>query len=385
MNLQGKSIDNFMKGFHSDSTKESYCKKLSQFLDFCHLTPDELAVKTRKNPKVFQDIFIDYVEKRRREVSGSTLHQFRDALKHFFDMNDIDDIKWSKIAKIIPHAKKTGSDRAPTIEEVRTILEVADIRIKCIVLVCCSSGVRVGAFDGLVWGNLNPITQKDKIVAAKLVVYKGQPDESYTFVTAECYNALLQYRKLRESVGENITSSSPVIRDAWDNNRYRKQRYNDPAVAIPLTAKSIANQMGEFLKKIRLRESRTGPNYEFKQIHGFRKFFKTSAERAMKTLDVEKLMGHAENYYKPSEQYLLEEYLKAAPYLTISEATELKDRLEQQIVTSDQKVGTLERENVILQDRVKNLEQSYLKLTSMVSERLGYDLKRRKAGKVQGN
>ncbi|MGI0086722.1 MAG: hypothetical protein ACREBI_02015 [Nitrosotalea sp.] len=370
--LQGKSIESFMKGFHSDSTRESYSKKLSQFLDFCQMNPDELAVKTRKNPKVFQDIFIDYIENRKREVSGSTLHQFRDALKHFFEMNDIEDIKWSRIAKMIPHAKKTGSDRAPSMDEVRTILEAADIRTKCIVLLCCSSGIRVGAFDGLVWGNVIPITQKGKVVAAKLVAYKGQPDEYYTFVTAECYNALSQYRKLRESVGEKITPSSPLIRDAWDNNRYRKQRHDDPAVAIPLASKSIANQMGEFLKKTRLRESKTGKNYEFKQIHGFRKFFKTSSERAMKTIDVEKLMGHAENYYKPHEQYLLEEYLKAVPYLTISEATELKDRLEHQIVTSDQKVGTLERENVILQDRVENLEQSYHALTQMVSERLGY-------------
>src|SRR5581483_7823562 len=137
-----------MKGFHSDSTRESYCKKLSQFLDFCKMEPDELSGKTRKNPKVFQDLFIDYIENRRKEVSGSTLHQFRDALKHFFEMNDMDGINWSKIAKIIPHAKKTGSDRAPTIEEIRTILELADIRTKCIVLLCCSSGIRVGRLTG---------------------------------------------------------------------------------------------------------------------------------------------------------------------------------------------------------------------------------------------
>ena len=31
-----------------------------------------------------------------------------------------------------------------------------------------------------------------------------------------------------------------------------------------------------------------GNHYEFKRIHGFRKYFKTSAERAIKTIDVEK-------------------------------------------------------------------------------------------------
>ncbi len=61
-------------------------------------------------------MIIDYIEERKSKVSGSTLQQTRAALKHFFEMNDVEDgINWSKISKIIPHAKKTGSDRAPTI------------------------------------------------------------------------------------------------------------------------------------------------------------------------------------------------------------------------------------------------------------------------------
>ncbi|MGH2612768.1 MAG: hypothetical protein ACRDFB_06925 [Rhabdochlamydiaceae bacterium] len=377
MNLQGKSIDNFLKGFHSDSTKESYCKKLSQFLGFCKCTPDELESKTRKNAKWFQDVFIDYVESRKKQVSGSTLHQFRDALKHFFEMNDIEDINWSKISKIIPHAKKTGSDRAPSVEEIRAILELADIRTKCIVLMCCSSGIRVGAFDGLTWKDIVPIIHGGNMVAAKLVVYRGQIEQYSSFITLECYSVLLQYKRLRESAGETVVSSSPLIRDAWDNNRYRKHR-TDPTIARPLSSKSIANQMGEFLRKTKLRESRIGTNYEFKQIHGFRKYFKTNAERAMKTIDVEKLMGHAENYYKPSEQYLLEEYLKGIPYLTISEATDLKNKLELQITVSDKKVGELERYNILLQDRLDRIEKSYGELKEIVIEKIGNKSQRSK-------
>ncbi|MHB8602676.1 MAG: hypothetical protein ACYC6W_01620 [Nitrosotalea sp.] len=370
MNLTGKSIDNFLKGFHSDSTKDSYCKKLGQFLEFCDTSPDDLLKKTQSDPKFFQNLIIDYVEKRRKEVSGSTLHQTKDSLKHFFDMNDVDKINWHKITKVIPHAKKTGNDRAPTIEEIRTILELADLRTKCIVLICCSSGIRVGAFDGLVWGNVTPITQGGNVIAAKITVYAGHQEQYYSFLTPECYGTLLQYKKLRESVGEKFAPRSPVIRDTWDNNRYRKQRNQDPGVAIALGSKSIANQMGEFLKKMKLRESKIGTNYEFKQIHGFRKYFKTNAERALKTIDVEKLMGHAENYYKPSERYLLEEYLKTVPYLTISEASDLKNKLEQQIVTSDKKVGEIERDNIFLQDRLERIEKNYSDLKQMIERKI---------------
>ncbi|MDH3502519.1 MAG: site-specific integrase [Nitrosopumilus sp.] len=372
-NINSKSVKNFLKGFHSESTKESYCKKLVQFLEFHNnITADKLLLQAKKNPKTIQHMIIDYIEERKSKVSGSTLQQTRAALKHFFEMNDIEEgINWSKISKIIPHAKKTGSDRAPTIEEIRLMLELADTRTKCVILMCSSSGIRVGAFDGMTWGDLSPISQKHDgkktIVAAKLTVYKGEREEYTTFVTPECYAILEQYKKSRESIGEKITLRSPLIRDSWDNNTYRKDKRKEPKMAKPLASKTIANMMGEFLKKINLREA-DSDTHEFKQIHGFRKFFKTNAERACKTIDVEKLMGHAENYYKPSLDYLLVEYIKAIPYLTISETVELKDKLKQQMVISDKKVGEIERDNVSLQDRLNKLENSYGSLKEILED-----------------
>jgi len=374
-NIHTKSIKIFLKGFHSDATKESYCKKLVQFLEFHgNITADQLLQKAKKNPKTVQHMIINYVEERKSKVSGSTLQQTKGALKHFFEMNDVEEgINWSKISKIIPHAKKTGSDRAPTIEEIRIMLESADTRTKCVILMCSSSGIRVGAFDGMTWGDLFPIYQKNSdggekvVVAARLTVYKGEREEYITFVTPECYHSLEQYKNSRESIGERITLQSPLIRDSWDNNPYRKDKRKEPKKAKPLASKTIANMMGQFLKKTNLREGNSG-TYEFKQIHGFRKFFKTNTERACKTIDVEKLMGHAENYYKPSSDYLLAEYVKAVPYLTISETVELKDKLKHQIVISDKKVGEIERDNIFLQDRLNKLESSYGSLKEILED-----------------
>ena len=88
-------------------------------------------------------MIIDHIEEHKKEVSGSTIHQTVAALKHFFEMNDAEDaISWSKIAKISPKSKKTGSDRAPTTNEIRQMLQASDTRIRCIILVCSSSGMR---------------------------------------------------------------------------------------------------------------------------------------------------------------------------------------------------------------------------------------------------
>ena len=119
-----------------------------------------------------------------------------------------------------------------------------------------------------------------------------------------------------------------------------------------------------------LREAATasGNHYEFKRIHGFRKYFKTNAERTIKTIDVEKLMGHAESYYKPSEEYLAEQYARIVPNLTISETAELKDRMQKHAMVSDRKVGEIERKNVALQDRLSRLESSYDSLKDILED-----------------
>ena len=59
-----------------------------------------------------------------------------------------------------------------------------------------------------------------------------------------------------------------------------------------------------------------------KRAHGFRKYYKSHAEQVMKPINVEITMGHnigiSASYYKPTEREVLEDYLKAAPLLTIN-------------------------------------------------------------------
>lgn len=352
--FEGKSVTEFLKGFRSESTKESYAKKLRYFLAWAKVSPDEFLTRTKKNPKWAEHLIIDYIEARKNEVSGSTIHQVRDALKHFYEMNDVENgINWPKIVRMMPRAKKIGSDRAPTIEEVRKVIENSDARMKSIILLLCSSGIRVGAFDYLTWKDVDSIEEDSTVVAAHLTVYRNEPEQYQTFITPECYGSLIEYKKRREAVGEKITSASPLIRDNWDSNPYRERTHQDPSIPVRLSSKAIRNEIGSLLMEIGLRNG--NGKHEFKQVHGFRKFFKTQAERMMKTIDVEKLLGHTENYYKPGEDYLLEEYKKALPHLTVSETAFIKDELKKKTAESDKKLGELERSSLILQTKLEEM------------------------------
>jgi hypothetical protein len=79
--------------------------------------------------------------------------------------------------------------------------------------------------------------------------------------------------------------------------------------------------------------------HEFKELHGFRKFYKTHAENKMKTIDVEKLMGHksrefpmSDHYHRPEE--IAQRYLEAVPDLTINKP-EGTEKLQDLIVEED--------------------------------------------------
>ena len=62
-----------------------------------------------------------------------------------------------------------------------------------------SSGIRLGAWDYLKWKHVIPIKDDDDplvIKAAKLIVYAGEPEQYYTFITFEAYLELEKWMNL---------------------------------------------------------------------------------------------------------------------------------------------------------------------------------------------
>jgi hypothetical protein len=141
----------------------------------------------------------------RGELAPGTLKNFCGAIKLFCDMNDLTTLNWKKITRVLPKSKSASNDRAPTIEEIKKLVEYPERRIKPIVYTMCSSGIRVGAWNYLKWKHVTPIkNNKHEIIAAKLLVYAGEPEECYTFITPEAYNALKNWIDFRASYGEDI-------------------------------------------------------------------------------------------------------------------------------------------------------------------------------------
>ena len=154
-------------------------------------------------------------------------------MRLFCRMNDIEDlIHWNKIKISMPKVKEFADDMAPTIDEIRKLVEYNDIRIKPIVYTMASSGIRLGALEYLKWKHVIPIRGENDffiIKAAKLIIYAGEAEQYYTFITSEDYHSLEQWMDLRKRHGENVTGESWLLRDMWETRNKRFGELNKQA------------------------------------------------------------------------------------------------------------------------------------------------------------
>lgn len=252
-------------------------------------------------------------------------------------MNEVT-LNWKKIARGLPTDNKAAKDRAPTLEEIHKIIEYPDRRIKPIIYVMASSGIRIGAWDYLRWKHVIPMNnERGEIVAAKLHVYPGDSEEYFTFITPEAYHALKDWMDFRTSYGEKITGESWLMRDIWQTTNVRSAGSSTRGLAsVPKQLRSTAvkstilralDVQGIRRKSADGGKEETG-SHDWKAAHGFRKRFKTICEEVMRPINVELLMGHdigvSGSYYRPKEREILDDYLKAVPALTISNEGRLK-------------------------------------------------------------
>ena len=218
----------FLYALKAPETRRQYPKRLKVFMDYVKLLgtieeqAKELLLRARQSPHWLQTSlmqFMSFQKERAKsgEISYSTISNYYKATKLFIEMNfDAPIINWKKITRGIPTGRKAANDRAPTIEELRRLSEYPDRRIKPIIYVFASSGIRLGAWDYLQWKHVTPIANDSgQVIAAKLLVYAGDSEEYYCFINSAAYIALKEWMEYRQRYGEKITGDSWLMRDLW--------------------------------------------------------------------------------------------------------------------------------------------------------------------------
>lgn len=144
----------FKFSIRSEITRRYYERRLNKFLDFIQFKPEESDIERRvndfaehgkQNPNWVLNHFIRFLQYQKErvekgEIAASTLRNFVKSLKAFCDSSDVN-IPWKKITRGLPKGRQSSNDRAPTIEEIRRLVDYPDRRIKPIVYTMVSSGI----------------------------------------------------------------------------------------------------------------------------------------------------------------------------------------------------------------------------------------------------
>ena len=330
---------------NSPESKRQYPKRLQAFFNFLNIKGDisDQSSSFAKQYKHQDDdgeelegrllAFARYQKERvaKKEVSPSTVPNYFKAIKLFCQANRISkNIEWKNVTKAMPRGFNAADDRAPTLEEIQKLLEFPDRRIKPLVLTLVSSGIRIGAFEGLKWKHIIPLYDKksNDVIAAKILVYAGDREQYYSFLTPEAFTALKEWMDYRLACGEKITRESFVMRDIWQNGDAEGAANPRPLTSFAITR--LLNRAWQ-AQKIRPKLQKGEKRHEFKTAHGFRKYFKTQSEQAgAPSIKIEMWLGHSlgvtDSYIRFTEEHMLEDYQKVVEYLTINQNVVLINR-----------------------------------------------------------
>jgi integrase len=326
-------LTEFFDSIKNEWTKKNYTKRLKLFFDYLKLQGDfkaqakEFQSRAKQDPQwatLSINEYMRYQKLRAQngEISESTVPNFYKPIRLFCEENDVL-LNWKKISRRIPRGRSAADDRVPTLDEIKKLLQYPDRRVKIAVLLMLSSGCRIGALPALRWGDIESIEKGERLIAAKIKLYAGTSSQYFSFITPECYRAIKEYIEFRKASGEKITRESLIFRDLFPPELGARGEPHQPK---KLSYDALRNLIYKAYRRTGLRNEplpKGKKRHEFSADHAFRKYFTTVSLKHTSSLNVQILRGDdtglMESYNRPTEEYLLGEYLKCVPELTISD------------------------------------------------------------------
>jgi integrase len=131
-------------------------------------------------------------------VSRATKSLRMAAVVALYSINDIT-LNRKRLNKFLGPKQRALKDRPYTTEEITKMLNVSDERMRVIVLILTSTGMRCGGLAGLKIGNIHKI---EEYSLYKITVYEGSAEEYTCFTTPEAAAAIDFYLSIPFSAGK---------------------------------------------------------------------------------------------------------------------------------------------------------------------------------------
>jgi integrase len=358
--LQGKhqqkiNLELFEQSIKSEYTRRVYTTCLKKYFEFPGSSKFINATDTRK----IEDHITDFITSMKKEgKSFRAIYNYVSAICKYYRRNRVS-LDTKHIREYLPEFKKSKKDRSYEYEEIRRLLDIADERMRTVVLLLASTGMRIGAIPGLRLRNIEKVEIDTATSIYKIMVYEGFKEEYITFTTPECTVAIDSYLKMRERYGEKLNTNSFVIREQFDVRDPFAISKCKEVKANTLTGKLIdlAVRAGIRQKEVLEGKPHGTIRNDVPIAHGFRKFFTTQLVKSdVKSelrwlLEGHNLKANDPAYIRTQEEDLLEQYQKGIDNLTIDPANRLQRTVETLKIEKSRIDG--------LEAKIQKLERKY--------------------------
>jgi integrase len=326
-------------------------------MNYLGIEDDQYDKLLEKEPKAIQQDICNFITHFSKKVAPGTLSLYVSVIQKFYTMNDITTLNWKKIKSFEPERVKVAEDRPYNHSEIKSLIDRATLRNKCIISLMASSGIRVGGIPSLRIRDLELI---DEYSIYKTNVYSRTRQSYFTFCSPETTTLINQYLDWRKRLGEHITVDSPLFRSEFNTQNIS---FSKPK---PISMKTIAKVIAQLWIDVGMHkpkiENEGYKRGEIMHCHGLRKFFETNAFKAgMDNIYIRRLLGQKsgleDSYLKLSENELLEGdsrhigYVGIIDQLTINEENRLKQENQTLKINKDK-----------LEARLDKLEEMYKSL-----------------------
>lgn len=385
-----KVIENFLLNFNSDSTKRSYRCHIRKYFEVIGVNNPDTYFNNGRNYETDVKTFAQTLQKK-PPLSQKTIMA---CIKAFLSDNEVD-LKtkvWKNINNRIRGSGPVTDNVRPTNEQLKQILQHADIKSKALFLTISSSGMRVGESLQLTFDDID-IENRTITIPGE---FTKNGNKCITYFTEEAKDAIMEWLKVRDEYLKNSYYKSKYVRD-----RFAKQgiiiekdeklsTYNIPVWKItkdgkeidsnelikdenrvfPFSAGSvIQNMWNHLLEKSGLNEKETDrrlkyPRYKY-HIHTLRKFFTTNMTNdAVPETFVDKYVNHKERYngaYTPATlEELKQMYDNHCNCLTVfSETYKVQKEIKPKLDAQDTAITELVKKNRELEEQIKDLTKVY--------------------------
>jgi len=337
-----QQVNIFLDSLNSKYTKEQYQMHWDRY--------QKNAPTTSQDTKVITNNMILYLMQVKAEgLSYSYRKSAFSAIKHSYSMNDII-LNWPKISKFLGEKTSDNDIRGYTREEIKMMLDIADVKYRAIILTLASSGMRREALTEITKDDLKYIADQKLY---KIRIYRRTKFEQVCFTTPEAAEAINLYLEMNKDDGHKQLFYFKTPKNLTITLR---------KIQVRAGVGKVHNADGEKLGQAR---------NSIPAVHGTRKFCITQMAKSGIAEERQKILtGHSigvrKKYVELSDEDLLQDYLECVNNLTINEENRLKTE-NTELKKAKSEIESLKDQMKVLTERAEKNDMLFQKVLGIAA------------------